>query len=294
MNFNKVVIKQIPDSSNQSAYGLEKYNRSKFPGCTEAFQVALLPDGRYLTGLDPNGYELSFIKDPAEREKKVQERISISDNLKKLLPNVDLSPMSEFWSEFKIVMSTDSDLTLTKYSPIDIVKYYALVSNGIVAPSKDEIGNPYYRDAKYYCSVEEVEELERFSVQKLKDQATYELVKIGQNKDLMLLIGKYLEGTRYKDNMLPTTLYTNLSNFIHSKDAENVTKFLKAIALPLEDLQFKVTIDTALRKKIIKFTNGQYTRGAANLGKTVPSVIANLKLPEFAAEFAQIYEEING
>lgn len=293
MNFQKVIIKQIADD-NDSAFGLAKYNRSRFPNCTDAFQVPF-HNGRYVTGIDPNGLELTLIKDPEVREEKKREREALTKNLQEMLPGVDISPTSSFWEDFKILINTNQDLILNKSNPLDVIKYHALVEGGYAAPSKDEVGSPRYKNAKYYCLVEEVEEKEKYSVQKLRDKATAELVKISENKDFMLIVGKYLEGTKYKDGMLAGTIYTNLSEFLNDrKNSDHVDKFLKAVKLPLEDLQFKVTIDTALRKKLIKFSNGQYNRGGINLGRTPQAVIENLKLPEFAAEFSQIYDEVNG
>lgn len=294
MKYEKVIIKQIPDDTNATASGLHKYKRSRFPSCADTFQPALMEDGRYITGIDPSGVDLSLIKDPDLREEQIKEREQISQTLKRTLPNSDFSPTSTFWESFFVKISTDQDLILNRLNPYDVLKYHLLVSNGYVAPSLDDVGNPFYRDAKYYCHVEEVEEREKISTQKLRDRAKGELVKIMEDKDRMLLIGKFLEGTKYKDRMLPDTLYGNLSDFIENRaNPENVEKFIKAMKMSVEDLQYKVTVDTAIRKHIIRFKDGHYTRGGVNFGRNAMEVLHNLKQPELAIEFAQIYEEVN-
>lgn len=270
MNYEKVIIKQVADS-NSAAMGLENYNRSRFPGTSEAVQVGQFPDGRFLTGLT----------------KDLETSIGA-------LINEDLSPTSKFWERFIISLSSDHDTVLNANQPYDVLKYHALIANGYVAPSKEEASNPQFLSAKYYCHVDSVEENKNISNRKLIDKAKASLFSIEQNKDLLFLIGTYLEGARYKKNMKPDTLYSMLSDFIEDKKStDNPELFLKAFNLPVEDLQYKVTVETAIRKKIIKFKEGQYYRGGVNLGRTVIDVLENLKTPEFANEFIQIHGEVN-
>lgn len=270
MKYNKVIIKQVADS-NSAALGLETYNRSRFPGTSEAVQVAQYPDGRFLTGLTEE----------------------LATSIGKMI-NEDLSPTSKFWERFIVSLNSDQDKVLNADKPYDVIAYHALIANGYVAPSKSEASNPQYLSAKYYCHVDEVEEDKNISNRKLVDKAKASLFSIEQNKDLLFLIGTYLEGGRYKRNMKPDTLYGMLADFIEDKkNTDNPELFLKAFSLPVEDLQYKVTVETAIRKKIIKFKEGQYYRGGVNLGRTVLDVLENLKTPEFANEFIQIHTEVN-
>lgn len=270
MKYEKVIIKQVPDS-NSAAMGLEKYNRSRFPGTSEAMQVGQFPDGRYLTGLT---------KEQA-------------DSIGSLI-NEDLSPTSKFWERFIMSLGSDNDVTLNADQPYDVIKYHALIANGYVAPSKDDASSPQFLSAKYYCHVDAVEENKNISNRKLIDKAKASLFSIEQNKDLLFLLGVYLEGNRYKRNMKSDTFYSMLSDFIEDKkNTDNPELFLKAFNLPVEDLQYKVTVETAIRKKIIKYKDGQYFRGGVNLGKTAMDVLENLKTPEFANEFIQIHSEVN-
>lgn len=270
MKYNKVIIKQVADS-NSAAMGLENYNRSRFPGTTEAMQVAQYPDGRFITGLT--------------------EELEVS--LGKML-NEDLSKTSKFWERFVMSLSSDQDKTLLAERPYDVLQYHALIANGYVAPSKEEASHPQYLSAKYYCHIDEVEEDKTISNRKLIDKAKAALFSIEQNKDLLYLIGTYLEGARFKKNMKADTLYGMLSDYIEDKkNTDNPEIFLKAFNTPVEDLQFKVTVETAIRKKIIKFKEGQYYRGGVNLGRNALEVIQNLSTPEFANEFIQIHSEVN-
>lgn len=291
--YEKVIIKQLADD-NQAAINLAKYNRSRFPHCSDTFQVAQLSDGRYITGLDPNGPDVVGIKDEQERERIAEERQELATQLGLRLSK-DLSSRSEFWSEFLMPLSTDQDLILNRSNPMHVVMYHALVANGYVAPSKEAASKPQYLASKYYCHVDDVEANNKVSTSKQRDQARAELYKIAENRDKMLLVGLYLDGTRYKKTMKENTLYSMLSDFIDdAKNPENVEKFIRTVKLPTEDLQYKVTIDTAIRKKIIRFRDGQYYRGGVNLGRNAVEVLKNLKMPDYANEFISIHEEVNG
>ncbi len=109
----------------------------------------------------------------------------------------------------------------------------------------------------------------------------------------MVLIGQYLEGDKYKIGMRPNTLYKMLSDFINDvKEPDNLKRFLKAVGTSVEDLQFKIVVDRAIKKKIIKYKDGYYQRGQVTLGKNALSVYENLKKPEFATEFLSLQEEL--
>lgn len=293
MKYNKVTIKQIPDS-NPTAINLEKYNRSRFPNCVDTLEPYQFPDGRYLTGLDENGIDVITMQDEEAKEEKKEDIRRTLEYLKTVLPTTDLSPSSSFWENFRIKIDTNSNLILSKLNPQDILKYHILTANAYVAPSLEEAAHPRYLQANYYCHVDEIEEVKNVSHRKSGDRAKAEFYKISENKELMFLIGSYLEGTKYKRTMGVNSLYLMLSDYIEDKKSpENVDKFIKACKLSVEDLQFKVTIETAIRKKIIKFKDGQYCRGGANLGKNILEVMSKLKSPEYANEFMQIHEETN-
>lgn len=292
MNYNKVIIKQIPDS-NPTAINLEKYNRSRFPNCTDVYCPSLLPDGRYVTGLDPEGLDILTIRDEDERNRKAAEAEALLKDLSAKLRK-DLSSTSSFWENFQIKINTNQDLILSKINPLDIIKYHVLIANGYVAPSKESAGETRYLGASYYCHIDEVEATKTVSNRKLIDRAKAELTKIADNKEMLYLIGTYLEGQKYKKTMSPNTLYILMSDFIEDKkNPENIQNFLNATKLSVEDLQYKVTVETAIKKKIVKYKDGQYYRGGVNLGRNAAEVLNNLKNPEYANEFIQIHDEVN-
>ena len=290
MKYEKVIVKQIPDDY-ATMTGLHKYNRSKMPKTVEFLQVGIDVDGSYITGLNEDSIEINKISDPIAREEKREEvkslRLFLEQKLKK-----DLSSTSAFWETFGVQLSSDSDLILNKANALHQVMYNALVANHYLAPDQESASLPQFRNAKYYAFVAERAD-EEAAVDKLsKAKASSELLKLYDNPDHLLLIGQYLEGDKYKAGMTPKTLFNMLSTYVESKDADNMKRFMKAVTLDVQDLQFKITIDRAIKKKVIQHRNGVYQRGASNFGKSILDVYKNLTKPEFASDFLQIKEEV--
>lgn len=290
---DKVIIKQIPDEYAVGT-GLAKYNRSRMPRCVDRLSPAQNIDGRFITGLDENALNINTIQNQEERDEKIKEIKSLRESLESQI-GFDLSGTSDFWKTFSVDIDSDRDTILNRSNPMDVIRYHVLVSNGYAAPSKDEAGNPKYFNAKYFVFTAAVEDKEKVSVRKLKDKARSELLKLENKPETMLLIGQFLEGPRYNKAHEADTLYTMLSDYIEdtrSDAKDNVNNFLKVVGKDVAELQFKITIDKAIRAKVIKFKDKYYQRGQVTLGRTVNEVYSNLQSPEFAGEFASIQNEI--
>jgi len=287
-----IKVKQVPDSFAIST-GLDKYGKSRMPHCRDMYQAAQGYDLRYQTGIDEDSAEINSMRDEAAQIAKKEEVKSLRLKLEKLVGK-DLSGTSDFWETFFVNISTDDDLTLNMSNPYDVIKHRVLVANGLAAPNFESSGMPQYRNAKYYCFTEERFEQQNVSSQKLKDKARAALLDMSQNDDKMIIMGQYLEGFKYKKGMKPDTLYTMLSNYINDvANSDNVTNFIKASNISVEDLQYKITVDKAIKSKKIKFKDGQFFRGGVNLGKDISEVLENLKSPEYANEFIAIHEEVS-
>ena len=296
MKYEKVVIKQIPDESAIS-FGLDKYGRSKMPRTYEGLSVAESAPGSgyFITGLDDKGLELNAIRDPDEREKVAEERKAVRSQLEKYLGEGKLDPRSDFWKrEFQIRISSDDKTMLSNRNPMDVVTYHAAIANGYIAPDERSAALPQYRNCKYYFHVEDIVNDELVSTVKKRDKARGELLKLDDDKDKLVLIGQYLEGAKYKLSMRPSTLYTMLSDYINdTKNPEKLGEFVKAMKLSNEELQYKVNVETAIRKKIIKYRDGMYYFGSTGLGRNAVDVLKSLKTPEFTNEYLSIEEIIN-
>lgn len=290
MIYEKVTIKQIPDDL-AALTGLNKYGRSKMPGTMDNFQVASFA-GRAITGIDEDGWDVNRIEDSIEKEKAKKQKKELRETLQKAIGE-DLSAISPFWDTFTVKISADSDLVLLNANPYDVIKYHVLIANGYVAPDKASASLPQFRSAKYYCHVEDRVNNEEVSTQKIRDRAASELLKLSDNDELMVLVGQYLEGDKYKNGMKNATLYKMLSSYIKDvTEPDNLKRFLKAVNLSPAELQFKIVTDRAVKKKKIKLVDGYYQVGQVTLGKTISEVYDALKTPEFAREFLLLKEEV--
>jgi hypothetical protein len=292
MLFEKVTIKQVPDDF-AVMFGLDKYNRSKMPQTFEFLQPARGADQRYITGIDEESIAIRQIQDSVRREQVATEIKALRESLEKLSGIADLSGTSTYWKTFGVKISADSDLVLVGTNPLDVIKYHVLVSNLYAAPNRIKASEPQYRHTKYYCLVSEVQDKEEVSTRKLRDRAKGQLIKISDDKDMMVMIGQFLEGDKYKAKMSEDTLYKMLSQYIEDpNEPDNVKRFTRATEADPEELQFKIAVDRAIKKRIIRFKDGYYQRGQVTLGRTPSDVLINLKKPDFATEFLSIRDEL--
>lgn len=291
MNADKIVIKQIPDEY-AGMTGLDKHGRSKMPNTVEFLQPAIGPDGRVITGIDEDALSISQLPDAEEREALRAEKKALREQLELKLGK-KLDALSEYWDTFGIALSANSDLILNKTNPLHQLFYHVLVANHYAAPDFESSSRPEYRNAKYYCYVAERVDKQNVSTQKQRDKARARLLELSDVHEKMVLVGQFLEGDKYKLGMEDDTLYKMLSDYINStQEPDNLKRFLKACDTDVEEMQFKITVDRAIKKKIIRYNAGYYQLGQTTLGKTPADVVKNLKTPEFASEFLQIKDEV--
>lgn len=286
---NLVEIKQSPDIS-ADALGLGKYGRSKFPGTFEVLQPAKTPDGRWVTGIDEDAISVKRIVDPILREQRQEELKTIREELERTTGH-DLSATSKYWETYfvKIV----EKLALNFDNPNDRVKYYILLANNYSAPELEAMSNPDFSSTKFYMHRTESEEGQKAVKSRERDKAVSDLYGMYDNKNKLVLIGKYLLGTKVKDSMSQDGVYNLIrSELEKDKDGSVIRKFNDATSKTIEELQYKLIIDEAVAKHVIRIREGYYQRGNATYGKSMKDVIKFLSSPENANEFASVKEEV--
>lgn len=284
-----VEVKQTPDQSAQSI-GLDKYNRSKFPATFEIVQPGKTPDGRWVTGLDEGSVMLQRIADPVLRAERVEEVRGMREELERLT-GIDLSANSKYWETYFIKII--DKLALNFDNPHDRVKYYVLLANDYAAPELEARNNPDYINTKFYVHRTETEEGQKAVKGKERDKAVSTLYAMANNKNKLLLIGKYVIGQKVKDSMSEDGIYNLLrENLLNDKDGSTTRKFNDATSKTIEELQYKLVVDEAVSKHVIRIREGYYQRGNATYGKSMKDVIKFLSSPENANEFASIKEEL--
>lgn len=293
MIFPTVKVKQAVDDY-AVASGLAAYKRSRMPRCFDILHAAPGFDGRFLTGLDEGSSLLNRIEDSKKREAKRQEIKELRESLESATGE-DLTGKSSFWETFAVEMSTDKDLTLNRENPLDVVKYHMLIASQYVAPNFDDLGEPMFRNCKYYMFTEEVDTKVKAVDRKKFDKAKAALYNMSEDLDRMTTIGEFLEGQKYdKKGMNIEMSYNMLSDYIEDKkNPDNIERFIKAVAKKPDEIQIKIVVDRALRGRIITQLNGVYSYGTSNLGKTATDIVNNLKKPEFAADYLAIKDEVS-
>jgi hypothetical protein len=284
-----IEVKQTPDLSAQML-GLDKYNRSKFPGTFEVLQAGRTSDGRWITGIDEDSVSVKRISDPVLRQERYEEIRAIRQDLERLTGH-DLSGLSEFWDTFYI--NIVDKLGLNFDSPLDRFKYYMLIANNYAAPELESINNPDFSGTKFYIHRADTEDSNTSIKSRERDKAISELFNMYENKNKLVLIGKYILGAKIKDEMSKDGIYNLLrSSLENDKEGVVVRRFVDATTKTIEELQYKLIIDEAIAKHVIRIREGYYQRGNATYGKTMKDVVKFLSSPENANEFASIKEEV--
>ncbi len=284
-----VEIKQTPDLSAQML-GLDKHGRSKFPNTFEVLQPAKTPDGRWVTGLDEDAVSIKRIKDPVLRDKLSEEKKELRLELERLTGH-DLTGTSKYWETYFIKIV--EKLALNFDNPHDKVKYYVLLANNYAAPELEAKANPDYIHSKFYMHRAENEEEQRSLASRERDKAVADLFNLYMNVPKMKLIGKYLLGTKVKESMSADAVYNLIRNELaNDKEGTATRKFNEATSKTIEELTYKLIIDEAVAKHVIRIREGYYQRGNATYGKTMKEVIKFLSSPENANEFMSIKEEV--
>lgn len=286
-----VLIKQIPDDSAYAS-GLAKYNRSRMPGTADRFSAAEGPGGRYITGIDEESPVV-----PLTQKEEVK---ALRENLAQKVMDAsgkNLTATSPFWQDFQVTIYSDRPKVFNTENPLDLVSLKMLIANGYIAPDKDASETYEYKDAQYYAYTEESETSEEVSIRKQRDKAIGALLDISENKEKMLLYGRYLEGLKYNESFKENTLFKMLRAYIEDKDIKNSQNFLAALKEPVEKLQTKAIIDNALKQRLISRVsvgNKQqvYQYGQVTLGSSVEEVYKNMGLPDFAPELMNIKKDL--
>lgn len=284
-----VEIKQSPDLSAEML-GLGKYNRSKFPGTFEVVQPGRTPDNRWVTGIDENAVSIKSINDPVLREQRQEEIKEIREELERLT-GLDLRGTSEYWNTYYIRIG--DKLALNFDNPADRIKYYILLSNNYAAPELEAKDNPDFMHTKFHMHRAENEEGQKAVKSRERDKAVADLYAMYDNKAKLILIGKYILSSKVKESMTQDAVYNLLrDNLANDKDGSIVRKFNEATSKTIEELQFKLIVDEALARHVLRIRDGYYQRGNATYGKTIKDVVKFLSSPENANEFASIKEEV--
>jgi hypothetical protein len=289
----RVQIKQVPDLS-AAVIGLEKYGLSKIPTTFEIVYPSKGTDGRWLTGIDENSFEIHDLKmrnskegrDLATLVEKLREELQIR------LGVADLSATSSYWLSYRIRLEKLKELDLS--NPNHQLAIRVLIANKCLMPDLSMQNNPQYLRTKFYMHNEKVESDRKVSQSADKDKAFAELYNLYKTENPKLIaIGRILFRGKLSADMTFATLFTNFKAWLSiEKKQEHSIEFNELNALSNEMLVVRDVMASASDKGLIKMKQKKYTFNEHQLGRTMDEVYKNMLKDEMSAIYQMITEAI--
>lgn len=284
---SKIVIKQRSHPDNDKL-------PAKYIGAKEYATPKVGRDGKIITGVDENAYEIIILSE-VERKKKQKEIIALREQLEHLL-NADLSTDSDFWNKFFITL--DEDRELDPQNALDRLHERFLLANRYVAPSLEEVEeNPEYLGCLFYIYREEEETVKKANIEKKKDRAIASLFNLEDKNPAKL---KIIAGDIFGINPEEITVekaYIKLKEFVEAGDAktqkENIDQFMDSVNKTPEEMGIKKVLDKALKRKIVTTRGDIYRRDELVYGTGKDEALAFLNSPENSGELADLQRAVN-
>lgn len=286
----KVVIKAVPNPENPQL-------ALKYVGAKDYITPGTGPDGKIITGLDENALDIIRMEDAGEK-KKLQAAIKKErEELERLLGR-DLDVASDFWDDFYFIV--EDGVTLDPTNPMHRVVEKFLIANKKVAPNEEAIEDSEgeYLNCLFFFYREE-EEVDKTAKKSLKkDRAVAKLVDVNENSpERLVKIYSYLFGYDAKNEVSPTQAYVKIKEMLEATDkntlTQNIEKVLAAMNLKPEELNTKLVLDKAIKKRIITTKGNIYRRGDIILGNNYDEALEYLMSPENSAELVSLKKEVD-
>lgn len=288
--------------------GLGAYGRSSYPDTTKLIFCPIDYNlSKFSTGLDHLHPTVLSISDPAKRKARQEELIAIKEELESILgisldPNIE----SSFWNNFAVVMGNDShgnaymDVKGRTFSlkptenPYHKLAVIFLKHNNLLPASKEEAGEPKFREAKYLLTTaDEINKdaKERVRVDQTRGKNLSELFGDNINYDRAWEIAYYL-GYGPKKNMSEDLL----NELLYEKTMvlNEAKRFNKAMSEDNQTIATANLFKQALKLGIIKHNKNDdfYYRGGINYRSTEAESIQLLLTDAMSTELAQLREAV--
>lgn len=286
----KVVIKAVPNPENPQL-------ALKYVGAKDYITPGTGPDGKIITGLDENALDIIRMEDAGEK-KKLQASIKKErEELERLLGR-ELDVTSDFWDEFFFIV--EDGVTLDPTNPMHRVVEKFLIANKKVAPNEEAIEDSEgeYSNCLFFFYREE-EEVDKTAKNSLKkDRAVAKLVNANENSpERLVKIYSYLFGYDAKNEVSPTQAYVKIKEMLDVTDkntlTQNIEKVLAVLNLKPEELNTKLVLDKAIKKRIVTTKGNIYRRGDIILGNDYDEALDYLMSPENSAELVSLKKEVD-
>lgn len=286
---DKVIIKARSDEEHPEL-------KAKYVGAKEYVPVKTGPDGKLITGFDENALDILQLEDEAAKKKIKADIQKVRKELETLL-NVDLDSTSPFWDDFYVIV--EDGLVLDQTNPRHRVNEIFLVANKIVAPNEEAIQNDEnFQSCLFFIHREELETSKAAKKALDIDKVTSQVYNIAETAPARLLnIYSYLFGYDAKGSVLADTAYLKIKELLTVTNKEDLKKNLKrvkeAVDMKPENLNTKITLDKAIKKKIVSTKGNIYRRGDIILGNDFDEALEYLSASENSAELISLKKEVD-
>jgi hypothetical protein len=300
---NVVSIEQYFDPEFKNL-GLEKYGMSMFDDGglkVDLGYITIANKIRYKTGLDELSKEVTDIKDPTERDAKIQQIRKVIEFLETYFGKGTLDPTNiDFWSKINIeVRGRRKYLDLN--DPQDLIYYYCIKGGGFpeIAPSYEEAKKNPTNIYKFY--IQELEELANIEGErKLEINLAKSILHTTFTKEPSKLF-KVAKVCLTADHQFTLTtpsllIYNHLDDFIEGKTVRLNKKmtpsdFINATKLDKLTLNTKaIIIDAVYYKFITLKSDGYYynLETGSLYGRTLEDLVEYMKQPLNSIELENI------
>jgi hypothetical protein len=289
------IKKEYQNSQLQTMQGgLAMKGLTRIPG-TGVFKYPYKElDGKYRTGIDPDGAYIRRISDPLEREMEVERVTKLKEKLQAALGDVDLSPRSSFWN-YGLSTSTSDTLHVQPVKLLDGDNFFDLtvpfqelafswlrVHPTIASSYQAWERGEYPADTQFYVADDEIENAVLFKKKQLINKAIikFDSMTPEKKRKVARLLGlPVTDDTKEEavynlvDNVLKQTEFKN-GKYQGLSPVEVFTRFadMKENLLHIKDLVKQAVLHSIYRVR----PNGKIYEGEFEVAKDEDDLIKML------------------
>jgi hypothetical protein len=254
------------------------------------------PDGKIITGIDENAYDIVAL--PAvQRAEKMAKVKAEREELERVL-GVSLVPEAAYWDKFFVALGEE-----IKYDPLNAkhrLLIHFLTANRYVAPSLEDIENTDgYENTMFYLFKKEEETSKTVKKTKILNKATAKLEEIESSPTKMKIVAGYIFGYDPKSAELDAdTAYLKLSEYLseapEKEKYERAELFVDVCSKDQEELMTKIILDKAINKHVVHVRGGVYKRNDFIYGNSYDEALEFLADPANSGELISLGKEVQG
>lgn len=267
---------------------------STMKGAFNIYTIRKGPDGRWLTGIDPDAASIRRIGDEKLRKQKAKEAQDNLDRLEKITGK-KWNALSDEWLDFKInLVHRQGDTYLDLDQPEQELQYRAGIASLLFAPSEDDLKQEKYRECRFYVyNGDEVVSRQKQN-KLLRREITSLLYNYKDNKERLYFIAKTCDIIANR-SMEAQDIFHILCDHAETAPPSALESFKDVVVREPRDLQINVKVKEAIERDIIRFnsTTKSFLFLGKQVGRNVDSAIEYFSQTENESMFVQLEEALD-